>query len=96
MSAKQAFFKDKPSTCSAKDVYRTINSLLNKNVQHLPYYASDTELANKFSSYFVTKIVNIRKELDSQNIFIPDHIRDSLCVNIVPLEVFRATTEEEI
>ena len=97
MSAKQAFFKDKLSTCSAKDVYRTINSLLNKNVQHLPYYDSATELANKFSSYFfVTKIVNTRKELDSQNVFIPDHILDSLCVNIVPLEVFRATTEEEI
>ena len=96
MSAKQAFFKDKLSTCSAKDVYRTINSLLNKNVQHLPYYDSAAELANKFSSYFVTKIVNIRKELDSQNVIIPDHFRDSSCVNIVPLEVFRPTTEEEI
>ena len=61
MSAKQAFFKDKLSTCSAKDVYRTINSLLNKNVQHLPYYDSATQLANKFSSYFVTMgIVNIK------------------------------------
>lgn len=96
MSAKQAFFKDKLSSCSTKDVYRTINSLLNKNVQHLPYYDSAADLANQFSSYFVNKIVNIRKELDSENVIIPAHFCDSPPDNITPLEVLRPTNEEEL
>ncbi|XP_072022765.1 uncharacterized protein [Amphiura filiformis] len=96
MSAKQAFFKDKLSTCSTKDVYRTINSLLNKHVQQLPYYDSAADLANQFSSYFVNKIVNIKMKLDSQNVNVPDRFCDSSCENIPPLEVFRPTTDEEI
>ena len=34
ISAKEAYFKDKLSSCNSKDVYQIIGTLLNKNVQH--------------------------------------------------------------
>ena len=34
ISAKEAYFKDKLSSCNSKDVYRIIGTFLNKNVQH--------------------------------------------------------------
>jgi hypothetical protein len=98
LSAKQAFFKDKLSSCTTKDVYRTINTLLNKNIQHLPYYDSAKELANQFSSYFVNKIVNIRNNLDSENVIMTDNFHGSSNVDadVTPLEVLRPTDEKEL
>ena len=97
LSAKQAFFKDKLSSCTTKDVYRTINTL-NKNIQHLPYYDSAKELANQFSSYFVNKIVNIRNNLDSENVIMTDNFRGSSNgdADVTPLEVLRPTDEKEL
>ena len=98
LSAKQAFFKDKLSSCTSKDVYRTINTLLNKNIQHLPYYDSAKELANQFSSYYVNKIVNIRNNLDSENVIMTDNFRGSSNVDadVTPLKVLRPTDEKEL
>ena len=68
ITAKEAFFKDKISSCNSKDVYQIINSLLNRNVHHLPFYDSACTLSNKFATYFKTKVVNIRSELDAERI----------------------------
>ena len=51
ISAEEAYFKDKLSSCNSKDVYRIIGTLLNKN-QHLPFYDSACNLSNRFASYF--------------------------------------------
>ena len=55
ISAKEAYLKDSLSSCNSKDVYRIIGTLLNKNVQHLPFYDSACDLSNRFASYFLTK-----------------------------------------
>ena len=55
ISAKEAYFKDKLSSCNSKDVYGIIGTLLNKNVQHLPFYDSACNLNNRFASYFFNK-----------------------------------------
>ena len=44
--AKEAYFKDKLSSCNNKNVYQIIGTLLNENVQHLPFldFASKKEV----------------------------------------------------
>ena len=54
------------------------------------------ELANQFSSYFVNKIVNIRNNLDSENVIMTDNFRGSSNgdADVTPLEVLRPTDEK--
>ena len=96
ITAKEAFFKDKLSSCNSKDVYQIINSLLNKNVHHLPFYDSACTLSNKFATYFKTKIVNIRSELDAERISTNARFLDSSNTTVPQLSVLRPTTEDEV
>ena len=66
-TAKEDFLKDKLGSCSVKEVYEIIHSLLNKRLNQLPLYDSASRLANQFSSFFVNKIKRIRVELDACN-----------------------------
>ena len=50
ISAKEAYFKDKLSSCNSKHAYRIIGTLLNENVQHLPFYDSACNLSKKKKS----------------------------------------------
>ncbi len=94
---KQTYFKERLSDCNAKDMYRTLNSLLNKDTQHLPYYDSAISLANLFSNFFVNKIEKIRDELDKQPIVTSSvSFNDKHCINVTPLRTFRLATHEEI
>ncbi|XP_072018453.1 uncharacterized protein [Amphiura filiformis] len=63
--AKQKYFKDKLNMCTTKDVFRTINTLLNKTSHVLPIHDSPSLLSNQLSNFFVSKIVKIRSNLDS-------------------------------
>ena len=62
---KSRFYADKFDNCNAKDMYRTVNELLNVNSNNLPDCESTVELANNFSDYFLGKVDKIRQELDA-------------------------------
>ena len=84
IKAKETYFKEKLSTCNTRDVYRIINSLLNKNVHHLPFYESACDLSNKFANYFLTKIVKIREDLDAELVIPNSQFTDSANTFTVP------------
>ena len=67
LNAKSVYFKDKLSNCSPKDMYSTVNMLLNKQEKQLPDSNSPKELANNFGQFFTSKIQTIRDNLDSCN-----------------------------
>ena len=87
-TAKRDYFKDKLSSCSDKDIYRTIDSLLNKQKSDLPFYDSPSLLSTQFSKYFVDKIQKIRDELDNTRVM-PVRFKDNISEGITVLEFFR-------
>ena len=62
---KIRFYADKFDNCNAKDMYRTVNELLNINSNNLPDCETTVELANNFSDYFLGTVDKIRQELDA-------------------------------
>jgi hypothetical protein len=62
--AKTEFFKAKVADADSKDLFRTVNSLLNRSNKPLPTCDSIDVLCNKFGTFFKSKIDKIRKELD--------------------------------
>ncbi len=61
---KSEFYLNRLSNCSSKDMYKTVNELLNKQSKPLPDCKSPTELANKFGYFFTDKVSKIRGEFD--------------------------------
>ena len=49
---------------------------------------------NRFASYFLTKIVNIRRELDSQHVNANSLFHDSQYVNVPKLSSLRIATQD--
>ena len=94
---KKEYFKDKLASCSNKDVYHIINSLLNKKMHHLPFYDSAALLSSQFSKYFVDKIKNIRDELDNYNVISMDKFNDDNSnEGITALEILRPVSQNEL
>ena len=94
-TAKRDYFKDKLSSCSDKDIYRTIDSLLNKQKSDLPFYDSPSLLSTQFSKYFVDKIQKIRDELDNTRVM-PVRFKDNISEGITVLEFFRPASQDEV
>jgi hypothetical protein len=46
-------------------MYKTVNTLLNKNTRDLPDCNSPAILADDFCKYFADKVEKIRKEVDA-------------------------------
>ncbi|XP_072046343.1 uncharacterized protein [Amphiura filiformis] len=65
---KSNFYKNKFADCTSssksKDIYKTVNELLNVSGNVLPDSDTSAELANNFCDYFVGKVNKIRCELD--------------------------------
>ncbi|XP_072024913.1 uncharacterized protein [Amphiura filiformis] len=66
ITAKTEYFSDKFSNANAKDMYATINGLLNKSTKALPALESksEKELADDFLSFFISKVEKIRANVD--------------------------------
>ena len=64
--AKQDYFKIKIETAeTSKDLYKVCDNLLNREHKSvLPYHECVKDLADKFITYFIDKISNIRKYLE--------------------------------
>ena len=94
---KSRFYADKFDNCNAKDMYRTVNELLNVNSNNLPDCESTVELADNFSDYFLGKVDKIRQELDanasaSSNLNTYNYDSDIVC----RLSQFQLVTEDAL
>lgn len=61
---KKAYYNNKLLNSSTRDMYKTINIMLNKNQCTLPDFTMPSAIANQFSNYFVDKVQNIRNNID--------------------------------
>ncbi|XP_072025417.1 uncharacterized protein [Amphiura filiformis] len=64
-SAKTEFFKTKIASGDDKDLFRTINTLLNNSNKQLPVYSSSDIMSEQFSNFFKSKTDKIRRDLDA-------------------------------
>ena len=62
--AKQTYYREK-LMANPREAFQLLNSLLHVNSVHLPTSNSDSEMANKFISFFTEKVSRIRSFLDS-------------------------------
>ena len=93
---KETYLKDKLGSCTVKEVYRIIHSLLNRKSSHLPLYDSASRLADQFSSFFVGKIRKIRDEVDACNGLVETQFGDTVNENIPLLENFQLLTQSDL
>ena len=94
-SAKETYYVSKIEQCGSnqKQLFVILNELTNKKRSPtLPEHSSEEELVEKFNSFFIGKIRNIRKELDS--------IQSNQCFNekasVSHLDKFDPCTENEL
>ncbi|XP_041467318.1 uncharacterized protein LOC121417647 [Lytechinus variegatus] len=93
--AKKDYLKESLSSNSPREVFSSINMLLNRNEHVLPDTSSSCKLANAFCRYFTSKIKNIRRLIDDQNAAPLDNSAsgpDPPC----ELSQFCTLTEEEV
>ena len=95
-SAKEDYFKEKLSTSTVKDVFATIQFLLNRKTNHLPIHDSAQLLSSQFSSFFVDKIKKIRVEIDSYHSIPDGRFEDKVNEEITLFETFDLVTPSEL
>jgi len=67
--AKKSYYKKKLSESSPRDTFRVVDELLNPGTSKaLPSAHSSQSLANKFMTYFTSKVAKIRADLDSTHV----------------------------
>jgi len=64
-ASKTTYYMKQLDAADNKTVFRTMNTLLNKNAIALPYTDSMKHLCDRFSSFFTDKIVRIRDKINS-------------------------------
>ena len=76
VTTKKEYFSDQFSNANAKDMYATINGLLNKSTKALPVLELKTEkeLADDFLSFFIAKVERIRANVGSN---VTDFVNES-------------------
>ena len=94
--AKENFLKEKLGSCTVKEVYHIVHSLLNKKSSHLPLYDSAFRLANQFSLFFVEKIRKIRDEIDTSSGLVETPFGDIVNENIPLFENFQLLTQSDL
>nr|XP_054761009.1 uncharacterized protein LOC129267313 [Lytechinus pictus] len=63
VSAKKDYYRNKFSSCNTKDMYKTVNELLNASSNVLPVSSSSSDLAESFSDHFASKVSKIRDDI---------------------------------
>ncbi|XP_072019033.1 uncharacterized protein [Amphiura filiformis] len=64
---KKLYFKETLLNCNTKDMFKTVNTLLNKSQCSLPDCSDPVRLANSFGNFFVNKVDKIRKDVDKKH-----------------------------
>ena len=62
---KIAYFKEILSSCDNKELYKTVDYLLNRKLPSLPFHDSVETLCNDFSIFFTEKIKKIPSSISS-------------------------------
>ena len=63
--SKENYFKDLLSNSNAKDTFKTLGVLLNKNGKILPTIDTPNNLCNKFAEFFNEKVARIRRSIEN-------------------------------
>ena len=63
--AKCHYYNEKLSGSNSKEMFKTLNELLNKNSSTLPYCISSDDLTNEFCEFFTAKNDKIRNKVDN-------------------------------
>ena len=96
---KVAFYSEKITACShdKKGIYKWPNTCLvtDRGSTSLPQTGSTTELTDMFSSFFIDKIQNIRRDFYTYQVHGIDHDVDTSSV-ITPRERFTHASEDEV
>ena len=92
------YYRQKVDDCRGdqKQLYNVINSLLKPtSVTPLPDHVTSFELANRFNSYFLDKVIKIRDDLDSQ-VGKTTSIERSSSTVTHKFEVFKLVTPDKV
>ena len=79
---KTEFYTSSLANADKKDVFKTVNSLLNKNRRILPQSDSPQLLANDFATFFKDKVDKIRNGLDEKATNEINEQSTNLCSNM--------------
>ena len=65
--SKHSYYNTKIAACAGnqRELYKVVNSLVKRQAAETPLCDSKQDLVNGFADYFVSKVANIRKEIDS-------------------------------
>jgi hypothetical protein len=93
-----AYYSEKITACAhdQKGIYKVAKHLLgDRGSTTLPQTGSPSELTEMFSSFFIDKIQNIRRDLQTDQVHGIDQDVDTSSVN-TPLERFTHASEDEV
>ena len=93
-NAKRNFYQGVISKCtSSKELFKSVNSLCGKTKDKiLPSHTSLKELADRFGTFFIDKVSNIRRDLDSADAAPPSFEP----FYGVPMNVFKPVSTDEV
>ena len=95
---KSKYYKGLLQNSTPKNMFLTINKLLNKRDRVLPESDSTVALASAFCNYFTKKVKDIRQYIDDYNDSTTNTktLESSLLKPPAKLEFFRLLTEDEV
>lgn len=67
VESKISHFKERLENADSKNMFRTLNSLLNFSARKLPACSSNSTLSDNFACFFSNKVSDIRKKLDDES-----------------------------
>ena len=94
--SKIAYFKEKLSSCDNKELYRTLDCLLNRKLPSLPFCNSVEALCDNFSTFFSEKIKKIQRSIDDDDSYPTSNQSDDGHLNFEPLSHLDPATEDEV
>ncbi|XP_072021265.1 uncharacterized protein [Amphiura filiformis] len=98
--AKENYYQEQLENSSNKNMFVTLNKLLNNVTKQLPDFDNLNEMCNSFARFFVEKVSKIRQDLDSVPSALPDCKPLEYCQNLlsknVSLSSFNQVTVEEV
>ena len=98
--AKENYYQEQLETSNSRNMFATMNKLLNNVNKQLPDYGDLNEMCDSFARFFTGKVSKIRKDLDSvTNSVSPDNKPLEYCQNVLPklsFSSFKQVTDEDV
>ena len=98
--AKENYHQEQLETSNSKNMFATMNKLLNNVNKQLPDYGNLNEMCDYFARFFTDKVSNIRKDLDSVPSYVSPDIKPlEYCKNVLPklsFSSFKQIIDEDV